>query len=114
MFWGLRVRHNSGGNIVLILDGNSAIGARVRRKLCNLICLKNLLICLAEKTFFLHARTTCSELQSNINTMGGNKFKLKYKYFVLNARRILGGPEVLSSFLSGEDPEIFSTDPAQL
>ena len=61
-----------------ILDGNSEKGAHVRSILCTLICLRHLIRSRAvtdpffspKRPNFLHVCTTCSELPSNISTMG--------------------------------------------
>ena len=63
--------------MVLILDGHSDIGARVRSNLCYLICLghlvrsrafTNLFFLLRKDIVFLHACAICSELPSNMST----------------------------------------------
>ena len=62
--------------MVLISDGKSERGARVRSNLCYLICLRQLVrsraatnrIFLAEK-IFLHTCAACSELPPSISTM---------------------------------------------
>ena len=65
--------------MVLIVDGNSELGAHVGNNLWYLICLRHLIISRAvtnqisfsEKAIFtFNARPTCSELPSNMNTMG--------------------------------------------
>ena len=62
---------------VLILDGNSEIGAHVRiNNLYNLICLRQLIrsravtnrIFFSKRPIFLHVCVTCSELPSNMRT----------------------------------------------
>ena len=59
--------------MVLILDGNSEIGAQVGNNICNLICLRHLFISRTVTNqiffsrtdyFFLHACATCFELPS--------------------------------------------------
>ena len=62
--------------MVLILDGNSEIGAHVWSNLCYLICLRHLI---RSKTvtnlifpIFLHACATCSKLPSDISNMDGS------------------------------------------
>ena len=61
-----------------ILDGDSVIVAHVRSNLCNLICLRHLIISISvnnqiffspKRPIFRHACATCSKLQSNIDTM---------------------------------------------
>ena len=51
--------------MVLILDGNSVIGAHLHSDIGNLFCLGQKI----GKDVFIHVCATCSELTSNINTM---------------------------------------------
>ena len=63
--------------MVLILDGNSEIGAQVKSNFCYLIFLRHLVgsrvatnsIVFSKKAFFLHACAACSELPSNVSTI---------------------------------------------
>ena len=63
--------------MVLILDGNSLIGAHVWRNDCYSTCSRHLVTSRAvtnrifylKSPFFLHACVTCYELPSNIDTM---------------------------------------------
>ena len=63
--------------MVLILDGNSKIGAHVKRNLCCSTCLRHLISSTAaqigyfypKRHIFLHGCATCYELPSNISTM---------------------------------------------
>ena len=61
-----------------ILDGNSEIGAHVRRNICYLICSRHLIKSravtnqkknLLQKGLFLYAYATCSELSSYLSTI---------------------------------------------
>ena len=60
-------------SMVLIIDGNSKIGAHVRNHLCYLTCLRHLITTktVSNRTFsfFLLACATCSELSSIIRTL---------------------------------------------
>ena len=65
--------------MALILDGKSEIGAHVRSNLYYLINFRHLsksravtnrIISFYKNTAFLHAGAACSELPSNISTMG--------------------------------------------
>ena len=63
--------------MVLILDGNSEMGAQVRSNLYYLVCLWHCLglkksqigWVLSEKTIFVHACPACAELPCNLSTM---------------------------------------------
>ena len=55
------------GLTVLMLDGNSAIGAHVSINMCYLICLRQLIRSRENLDFF--SEKTCSELPCNIITM---------------------------------------------
>ena len=58
--------------MVLISDGNSEIGSHVWSNHCYLLCLRHSIqiFFLRKYVFFLHACATCSELPSNISTVG--------------------------------------------
>ena len=69
--------------MVLILYGNSDIGAHVRSKVCCWICLRhmvrskavtNLIFLPAKKTIFLHTYTTYSKSPSTMIRVGCKKF----------------------------------------
>ena len=70
------------GPMVLILDGNSEIGAHVRYKLSYFFCLRRFIRLKAVKSCFFLLRKThipsCvrnnSKLPSNVNTMEGTAF----------------------------------------
>ena len=64
-------------SMVLLLDGNSKIGAPVRSNLCYLICLRhlirsvtvaNLIVFLQIRHIFLHTCAACSELPCKAST----------------------------------------------
>ena len=79
--WGFM--KTSVGAMVLILDGNSEIGAHVRSNFCYSICLKcsNRSKAVTNRIFsvwkkkFLHASATCYEFSSNISTMRKYDYK---------------------------------------
>jgi len=61
-------------NMVLILDGNSEMGAHVRSNLCYLISFRHLIrlreyVFIRKGFFFVHTCTVCSEFPSNFSTM---------------------------------------------
>ena len=68
---------DSARNMMLLLDGNSEIGAHLRSDIVNLICSMHLIRSRAvsnlkfipEKPFFLHTCAICFELPSNISTI---------------------------------------------
>ena len=77
-----------------ILNGNSEIGAHVRSSLCYLIGLRlvirpkavtNRFFLSSNRTIFLHACATCSELPSKKSTLR----KCKDNYVVISERRRL-------------------------
>ena len=64
--------------MVLIIDGNSEIGAHIKSKLCYLICIRHLIrprtvsyrnFSFPVRPIFLNACAICPELVSNIRTM---------------------------------------------
>ena len=59
--------------MVLVLDGNSDIGAHVRAISCYLVCIRPLISPRAVIGRTLHACVTCYELGSNISTMARTK-----------------------------------------
>ena len=67
--------------MLLILDGNSDIGAHVRSNLCYMIFVRHFIrsraiinaIFFYLNHFFLHARAICSELPSDLRTMVGEE-----------------------------------------
>ena len=76
--------------LVLILNGNSEIGAHVKSNLCHLNCLMHLnrskavttrIFSLCQK---LHVCATCSKLPSNISTMA----RLDHYHLIIGTRRI--------------------------
>ena len=78
--------------MVLILDGNSGIGANVESKLCHLIYLRHLIgvqsrigfIFLRIDLFFFHVCGTCSALTFDIRAMFSEEYiseLIKYKAF---------------------------------
>ena len=73
------------GSMVLILDGNSEIGAHVRSDLCYLIRWRAVTnrIFSSEKNYFHYACATCYELPSNMLPC------IIYKYYIMSGYLVI-------------------------
>ena len=97
-------------SMVLILDGNSEIGAYVRVNICYLICLLQLLrastvtnrIFSPKRPIILYACATCYELPSDISIIGVHILALKTMKMNLNLIKIDLLPYFLTKYIEGK------------